>query len=405
MLAPILATNPSTPASPARYGLWLDGLDVIREPATSGLRRWGARAESVDLRVAGSGGVSSMSFTISDPTGAVTVADGMTVRLHDHVNDIPMFYGWIDHFETRLLGIGREIEVAAIGADALLDWAVTDYDVTLKGFSGAVPADQATLQHTGIASLVAACGGIGELRVSFDPANPDSTYAHPIEELLQVAFPNDVVIPAGVTLREGIARMAAAASQPLPAGSGATNQVFVWVDPTLGLRVIADDGSPPGRTGDGTNLIIGTASLRKPTQHEYAIDATAVVRAVRVVGTGATATVTDGTGKRGRKVVIRDTSLTTVDQCANAGATYLAGYSTAQRGSITDEDCSAHSPAWVIASGLTITDDQLGATGTYRIAAARWRLYGAKRDVTFEYGAMRGSAASMLRRLTRDTLN
>jgi len=401
MLAPILGTNPSTPASPARYGLWLDGLDVIREPAVSGLRRWGTLAESIDLRIAGPGGVSSVSFVIDDPAGNVSVGDGMTVRLHDHVSGIAMFYGWVDHFETTLLGVGRAITVAAIGAEALLDWYNLDYDVVLP--VGVFVSGGAA--GGGIQALVAACGGVGELRALTGAGV--STQAQPIAELTNIVFPNPVTITAGTTLREAIAQLLGATAQPMPDLTPlASQQALVTVDPTLGLRVF-EDNTDYSRPGDGTPVTISTAGPRRPTHHEYGVDATGVIRAVRVIGAGGVAAVVaDGTGKRGRTTVLRDTTLTTVDACRLAGAAYLADYRAVQRGSITDENAAtAWDPGLVIASPITITDAQLGASGTYRISGATWRLYGAKRDVTFEYGAQRGSAASMLRRLTRDTLN
>lgn len=390
MQGAIIATNPSTPASSTTYGLWLDGLDVIKEP---GSRRWGTVAESVELRIAGPGGVSSLSFVITDPAGLVSLADGMTVRLHDKQNDIAMFYGWVDHFEATLLGIGREIQVTAVGAEALLDWCVLDYDVIL-------PVN--TFGSDGIQALVAACSNLGELRAL--QSGGASTQAQPIESLTNIATVA-VTITAGTTLREAIAQLVASTAIALPPGAGNTNtNALVTVDPTLGLRVFADTYDLD-RGGDVSNVTISTAASPRPTHHSYAIDATAVVRAVRVIGTGAVATVVDGSGKRGRTALLRDSTLTSVAMCLAAGGAYLQDYRTQHRGSITDENAGAYDPGLIIAAKITITDAQLGASGSYRIAGASWRLYGDRRDVTFEYGAQRASSASYLRRLTRDTLN
>lgn len=380
------------------YGLWIDGLDVTKEPAT-GTRRYGVDPETVQLRVAGPGAVSSLTFAVDDPSSLVTIADGQAVRFQDLSNDLPMFQGWVDHWSVEDFAgnQGRRITVTAVGAEALLDWCVTSTALTFS---------TATLLTAMIQAVVGSCGGLGELRALVDGSNSQGTQALPIGSMgnpLNVDATAAVValtIPAGTPMRRAI-ELAIASCTAIPASFAGA---YFTVDMTLGLRVWQAFMPPVSPDGDGS-ITSGPAGGDRFGGLAFDIDAGAIVRAVTVIGTGVTVTVGDGTGKRGPTRVLRDTTITTVATATAAGLAYLASFSASARGSLNLEDPATAYGALDVLRKLVLTDGPAGASGTYLVGGLTFRFYGLKRDMMVEFGGQAPSVANLARSLTRDQLS
>jgi hypothetical protein len=176
-MAGILATQ-LTDHSARAYGLWLDGTDVIKEPAAT--KRYGVDISTVHLTVNGPGGVSTLSFTIDDPLKLVLVTDGQAVRFHDITNDQPMFTGWIEHFSVKpdFGNQGRSIQVSCVGPESLLDWYIMSFPLTFRS---------ASLTNM-IQAILGTATGIGELRALVHPYTDQGAQDRPIGNLTGIAL-------------------------------------------------------------------------------------------------------------------------------------------------------------------------------------------------------------------------
>ncbi|HET7031105.1 MAG TPA: hypothetical protein VFI34_11385, partial [Candidatus Limnocylindrales bacterium] len=117
--AAVLATALTTHAAKAR-GLFVSGVDVLYEPSAPGSMGYAVPIESVQVHEDGPGGVSSLSFTIEDYALRVELTDGAEVRFEDLVRGVPVFRGWVQHWDEtpRAGGVGRDFRVIARGAES-----------------------------------------------------------------------------------------------------------------------------------------------------------------------------------------------------------------------------------------------------------------------------------------------
>jgi hypothetical protein len=393
LIATVSGAHPTTP-----YSLNVGGLNVLLPPTTGG-NRSGVPIESIRVSEAGPNGVSSMTFRIEDPQIAITMFDGLDVRFHNHTLDVPVFLGFVQSFDQvpDFGNQGRSFIVTAVGIEAVLDWAKTTAAVTYANTPGLGQTVQA---------IVASCVGLGPIRDG-DNNLPFGNQAYPVAASFigpLAAF----TVPSGTTAREAI-RMAIAAYYTIWVGdpSSAIEWAFtvdfyyglrLWQTSPLGLEVPADFV---------TETVVDTAaSTTNSADLKYAWDAIGAVRGVVVVGTGISLYVTDGTGKMGPIASLSDTTITTAAQAQSAAAAYLTGFVATIRGSYSQTD---RVPVRTTHPGgrVTITDAAVGlSSNSFRVMQIDKTFNGSTRENwTVTFGGLPPSGATLLRRLTRDTLS
>lgn len=393
----------------ARYaGLFVAGVDVLKQPSATG-NGYGVLLDTIEVNEQGSGGVSSMTFTIEDPSFTVQAPrTGDEVRYQILANATPEFLGFVQSIRTvpAFGDQGRMIVVTAQGVESLLDWAVTASDMTLD------PNVLGTIAL--IQSIVANSVGLGPVRAFTDPTGAIAfgNQALPIGINFGPAFGNAITIPAGTTVRQAFQQFWATFGGSSITSLGEDRSVmYITIDFTWGLRMFPDyAANPPGPAlpADYTNLTVTDTSVGAIVAEglSYATDSGGIVRGVVVKGTGVTATVTDGSGKLGPFRTLEDTTITTVAAATAAGASYLATFQQTIRG---DFDLLDHSPVTTIHTGsfVLITDARAELAGEYRrIMAIRKRYHGTGRqDWTVSFGGLPPSGAALMRRLTRDQLS
>lgn len=373
-------------------GLYLDGLDVIKEPATPA--RYGVPIESIDLTETAAGSISSMTFLIEDTGLVVDVADGMEVRFHDIARDEPLFTGYLDSFSIRPMegDQGRYIEVTCVGVEAMLDWALLPADQT---FAADVPVQVAAQ------SIVASVIGLRELRALCANVG-GSSQANPVGGNLVSGWNlgSVVTVPQGTSMREALrlvmAQVPGTALEP------------VWVatvDFWRGLRVYRQGTNGVSATDYASFSISNTpGGFKQTTDLNYALDA-GQARGVFIIGGNAAGTglVTDGSGKAGPISAFTDTDIDTAAKLAAAGAAYLADYTAALRGSYRWVD---RVPESLVRPGssVTITDARAGLTSAqFRIGSISKTFNPSGRENwTVYFGGTIPSMTSLARRLTKD---
>lgn len=353
--------------------------------------------DSIEVTEAGPGAVSSMVFTVFDPAFAVVIDEGMDVRFWDRAHDTPVFVGWVQSWSYRSTVIGgRYIDVTCIGPEALLDWCVTTYDVTIPINS---PLGSAAL------AIAAAAAATGPLRGSTDEGF--CTLEMPTSPLYIGGATQDdpVVIPAGTTLREGLRQVHANATGFLASiglSGGATVDMF------FGLRtfMMNDYGRRPNDYVilTITNTVAGTEATDVGLAHE--VDASSVVRGVYVVGGNALGSglVSDGSGLTGPISVINDSTILTATARNAAALAYLSTFSTGVRGSFTISAYAAVATRISAGGYVDITDagTQL-TTNKMQIGSIRKTFQATTQTWTVTYGGQEASAMRQVRRLTKDS--
>lgn len=350
--AAVLATALTTHAAKAR-GLFVSGVDVLYEPSAPGSMGYAVPIESVQVHEDGPGGVSSLSFTIEDYALRVELTDGAEVRFEDLVRGVPVFRGWVQHWDEtpRPAGVGRDFKVIARGAESLLDWAVLPvaFDTNLIAIGQ---------PHVLVQALVAAAIGTGPLRAFAGGGVAGSDQPTPISSVVFSAN-DEVVVPAGTTLREAIRRVLVSAVSSFGA------RWAVTVDPWFGLRTWIVGVQPSDYTSP---FIVNRANQPNPVAEplELGYDSTTIRRVLVLGAPGVSAIVEDGSGIPGGTAVLSDAALTTVDAAVTAGQAYLAQYQANVRGSMSFEDFDLATTGFGglhPGSTATITDDNLGLTG------------------------------------------
>lgn len=364
--------------------------------------------ESIKLREEGPGGVSSLSFVIDDQAKAYTVTEGQTVVMWDVTRNRPRFYGWVRKWKPVRHGLGRQIHVAAVGAEALLDWQKLPA-LTIPAGTDLTAAIQALAhQSTGV--------GVA-LRALSDGSNQGSQ-AGPIGDITGSGVSTDtaVAIPAGTSLREGLQLLLQQLSFIAPPTvPGVLARIpRVTVDFYLGLRFWDSASGAPAPSDYDTLLVKNVAApvgTETPAANlEHGSDAGQVVHQVYVVGGNAAGTglVSDGSGKIGDVATLSDSTILTATDRDRAGIAYMASRGVIDRGSFVLEDVA---PATIAAKNMraggqiVITDNEIGVLAQYMIAAIEFSFVGNQESWAMEYGAMRPSAIRAMRRLTRSVLS
>lgn len=404
----VAATSAGYPAR--TFSLFLDGLDVVKQPGGAG---YGVPLESIEVVEAGPGATSSMRFVIDDPAGSIdptALALGPPVLYVDQVNNLTLFRGVVDTASSRpdFGGQGRTIEVGCTGDDSWLD----DRVVVPVTIGNGTPTWEAIAQvaHQAAPELYAPAGG----GVSFPPASlTDGNADWPIGFLKSPTTANATVSGAlawdGGTLRAAIDAIVA---QSIYIGSSGWERyepapaVSVTIDFDRRLRVWRD--LPTAAPEDYSALVVTDthAGARRAEGLSYELAPGDVIRSVFVQGASPTAYVwvNDGSGIVGRQARIADDALTTEDQATQAGQAYLATQAAKVRGSFDLVDFTP--PAGVHAGSLlTLTDAAAAATGSYRIYTITKTFHASGRQTWgVAFGGNRPSAMALARRLTRDTI-
>lgn len=400
-LASMRSNNLGGSAAGPTKSLYIDGLDVLKQPGTS-TNRYGVPIETCSVTEAGPGGISGMSFTLEDPSISLPPPQpGQWVRFQDHTNDRPIFLGFLQSFSPQVFGLGVLYEVEAIGIETVLDWQVIASDTTF-----AVGINTADAVQT----LYAAAAGIGvPLRTARAGSSQGSSQAAPIGSIDPAAITsfgklaNAVTVTAGTTLREGIRQLTdqnIASSDTLRVGGTANPNVSV--DFYSGLRVWL------GTLGTEYAVLTVNDAVAGPLiaaglQHET--DATGIVPQVYVKGGNAAGSgiVSAGSGLPGPIATLNDSTITTAADRDAKGYAYLSDKGSGVRGTFVLE---SYDPAPNVRAGsrLLITDAQLGLSSYFApvMQIGRKFLSSGKEDWTITYGGLRASFATAVRRLTRD---
>lgn len=408
-LAPAIGASLSAGLAAPPRSLFVGGLDVLKRPGMAG-NDYGTPIETITVREAGPGGVSSMEFVIDDPKLELAFDDAAEVVYVNHALSRPDFRGFVQSIEpTPAFGDqGRRLHVVAQGVEAVLDWAKTTVDLTWTGPNSVAIAD-------GIQSIVANSVGLGPIRAFYNLATFFGNQAFPIEPLNGASNVGTITIPAGTTVREAIRILWSA---PAVISDGWLG-MLVTVDFTWGLRaweagsVGASPIAPDDYAGGGANpaeTIVDTqASSNRATELGYAKNPGGTVRGVVVTWSAGVVAIGDGSGKLGAVGSIVDVTLTSAALASAAGQAYMASMRTTDRGSYRQTDRAA-SDLVRVGARVDITDARLGLTGgigsrfhvqqidkTYNAAGREnWRV---------SFGGLAPSAAVLIRRLTRDTIS
>lgn len=421
MVAPAAATTLGLTGLGAHpYVLLLNGLDVIKQAGGSG---FGVAVESIHVTEAGPGAISSMTFTIDDPAGAVAMTDGIAVEYRaSGTSDPPIFRGEVEGYApTPAFGTGRSIDVRCVGIEAWLDrimsliatdssgnfvsgttpWHVLTGNATPGGAS--VPVGWSVMDPGPIGTPV--LGPVNEGQ-RFAGVSNNATFAQ-----LQAGTFAPFSIPAGTSLREYMNQLLA--RMIVPGGAAGLPAAGTW------LLTIDFDGTvrfwrdyAPPNTGlrfqpeDYTTLAIAdtvAGSIRAWPEHSIELDE--VEHEVFVAGFDAASSgmFGDGTGLRGRRGTLTDPTLTTRALAAAAAAAYLASKTPNVRGGFDITDWNP--PATIHAGSLlTIDDAQIGLSSStpFRIYQIDKTFHGdGSQDWSVAYGGLPPSGAKLLRKLTR----
>ena len=103
------------------YSLWVDGLDVAKQPGAAKGTAYGVADGSISVEEQPAGGVSALTFVVDDPLLVLTFTDGMPVLFWKHSGDAAYFRGYVVKPTATMFGLGRQWTVTCIGVEAWLD--------------------------------------------------------------------------------------------------------------------------------------------------------------------------------------------------------------------------------------------------------------------------------------------
>lgn len=393
------------------WSLTIDGLTVLGggDPQPS----YRVPIESIEVTAQGPGGTSSMTFSILDPLGVLTIAAGAVVRYWDHrpTHDMPVFLGYVDTWGSTPLGLGRRIEVIATGIEAMLDWAYVPIAVSWNGGDPLVPMQAACGAAQWPGGVALNCTGLGN--------GGNSLIASPIGFNGGV-FMNGAGSSGPGTLRkvlQDIADNVGGGAAPLPfPGAYIAVDVGFWGE----LRAFLTVPSSGATTTDyGSLSVNATGTTFAPTDLQHRTSPGDATRTVVVTpsGGGTPQLVTDGTGIPGRSAAVTGPPGASVADLRALGAQILARNASSAGGDvILDQNLATRAGPGVSGSpnppgtGITVTDAQAGVSGFVgqvsqivktwvrgnpgSFGAETWRV---------TYGARR-SGAEFLRSLTAGTV-
>jgi len=396
-----------------RHALYLNGTDVLLPPGTAA-NRAGVPIDGVIVKENGPGGVSSMTFTITDPTpsgsGAVNLQIGQEVRFYDITNDRFVFAGWVQTWSAvPFAGVGRAYKVTAQGIEALLDW--------LKCANVTIPAgiDYGDAIVRAVSNAMATSGLGVPLYVVYPGwilGQYNGNGTQPIGSLGDSTGPAlmgaSVAVTGPKTLREVCRMIGAAANLPNNShGQGVPDtRVTIGFDGKLRAWGTAIGNGPNDYSICQVSNAVGGVRAVIP---EHIVDGGGVTRAVIVSGSGGTVygPFTDGTNIPGDIATISDTTVANATDAAQVAGAYLQDKSPTTRGTAVLEE---NTPTNNVRAGSSLQVlSEPNATGfaggpigqltkTYSAGGAleRWKI---------TYGGLPASFTSRVRRLTRDTLS
>lgn len=393
-----------TDHSARAFGLFMDGLDLVRQPGAT--QPYGVSIDSVRVTEAGPGRVSSMSFTVDDPLSLLSFYRGSYIRFADLTNDVPLFAGFLGTWSPRPYEpTGRYVDVTCVGIEIILDWAKMA-PITIPAGTNGLDTVQMILANT-------LTGFADPPHYGCDTGgNANGYQANPIG-LVVLGFPQAtaLAIPGGMTVREAL-RTAMDNAVVWPQLTLAQYILFD-VDFYTGIRAYLDYVGEILHPTDYKTLPIGTSL---PTSnHKQTWDAASAPVAVLVEGSGGAQTlVTDGTNDPGETAYLLDTNLTTATQRQGAGYAYMARSGAQLRGGfdLTEVNPSATMPGTadkfyeVRAGSILTTTGEPGMSPDLvtRVATIDRTFVGAVQDWHVTYGLGPASLATLVRRLTRGVL-
>lgn len=402
----VAAIQGSVTAPPA--SLWVNGTDVLQGSGALG-GRYGVPRESIEIVENGPPGVSSLKCLIRDPLKVITLTRGQPVFYQDHVNDRPLFRGFVQTWTIRPDGLGRTFALRCIGVEALLDWMVVP-SITIATGTRVRDAIQAIVGvaigpgvplRTGAGALGSGFAGTQDLPIAaFDQAlKPDMLTVTP------------VVITAA-PLRQALAAVFSATIPTVVTDDtwrGAIDQASyqgtATIDFRFGLRCYGKIVRPGGYadltvtdTAAGTFVADGLGH----TVDVGDVPAGVFVQGGAAAGTGVLAM---GDGLPGPIRIISDSSvLTDVARRAASGAYLTEHGAVSERGGFALEDAAitteVHPGSYVL-----LTDAETGATGNYPISSITKTFTGLRATWKITYGGLPASLPRSMRRLTRATLS
>lgn len=380
-----------TDHSARAWSLTVGGLEMITAGATAG-QRSGTLLETVKVKEAMRGRVSSMTFLVDDPPVSIAIAEGSIVRLHDVTRDVPVFLGFVQTVTGRTVGLGRTLEISAVGVEVALDWLLIP--------SATIPVG--TKLDDAVQILVAAAIGIGFPLRAFSQGFIAPSQAFPVGNLTAGIVTTYAVTITGQTLRQALYALAAAINV------GGVNQADFTVDFYGGLR--AGPILPYWNFSDWTVIALtvdGTATPKIGADLEHVADYSAAVHQVYVVGANANGSgiVSDGSGILGPVETLSDSSSDSATKRDQIGQTYLAQRTAAIRGEVTlEHERNVGSAGAEIHTGtiLRLTDASLAvAAQDYLIGAIDKTFTAAGEIWRVTYGGHPPSAVGTLRKITR----
>jgi hypothetical protein len=330
---------------------------------------WRVDLDSIDITELEAG--SSMRLRIWDPTNVVNIQDMARVEFIDVANNRRLFTGFVQQLEPVVAAVGRWVDVECVGLDAVLDWIIIPADVTYAAGTPTVNCIQnLPYRATGIGVQLNSASG-------FDSGgNAQEPVGHFGFVDLGVIFPRTlteaVTIPAGSTLRQGIAALCAVTrTWIVPFGSDSLKPPFInatiTVDWAGGLRVFGERELPTDYTGLTVNAGSGGTA---PTRLEHRTNGLNVPRTVYIRGGNATGSgpVTDGSGIPGPTLFVDDSTITTASARDTLGKSILSALAVTEAGAL---ELEGYTPTGNVHVGaeLTLTSAQLGlSTDVFKIA-------------------------------------
>lgn len=412
--APIAAALTDHSAHP--YALYIGGRDYM---IATGGNAPGVPIDTVTIDQQGAGGVSSMDFTLEDPTGSITIPEGTPITFWNLANNDCYFYGFPDRVPNQpFAGYSRKISVSCTGIEAALDWSligslvITSF-TSLNGYNGDVGTIAAQFISQfgvlGIWGLGASSVATNPMGSETQPIGGDLVNGDGLGQQLVLPISGGYPHPGGdysvtftnTSLRTAIETIVAAGQTR---STGTSYPVLLTVD-TLGrVRMFCD--APGLQPSDYATLVVSDTYGSTPSAAnlEHVTEYGDNIHSVYVTGANATASgyFGDGSGIQGR---IGQTSTTGADAEAAQGAAatfFQTAPTTAYRGSFDLEDITPTAHVWP-GSLLTLTDTAAGATGSYRIGSIKRTFSGTRETWHVTYGRLAPSGIQLMRRLTRTT--
>lgn len=413
MHAAVLAWEQNA-AEPARgFALYLAGTDVLLQTAGAGTNRYGIPLGTIKVKEQGPGGVSSLTFTLNDPSKTARLQVGQDVRYHDLGFDLPVFSGWVQSWKaTPYAGTGRAFAVTCIGVEALLDW--------LKCVGLTIPAGT----ETGVAIQRAYANAIASSGLGVPLYAPYGGWAigrqsggalDPIGHLGDNTGPatlgNAVTVTGAKTLRETLRLIGSASDLPGGGHGNAAVDAAFTVGFDYKLRAWRASSAPQDYADIAVDNNVGGV---RSFVLEHTVDGTGVTRGVLVTGAGGTVygPFMDGSGIPGDVASYTDSTIANATDAAAAAAAYLLDKAPTTRGTVRLEENTPTLLGFAnVRAGANVTPMATEPNGTGFVTSVIGQLErtfsagGALQRWTITYGGLPASFASKVRRLTRDTLS